>query len=1229
MGAAANSSYSRRMLTPMSKKASFVLLNAPKFCHIWFVCNNHLVYTREGAWQRTGKTERFFNCTLPCVSAGGSSSQSSIMHNDSLHSSMPTDIINILYTQLQQTTKELKESTEKLHTESMKRQTAEKEASEANLKVQAADNDLILMEADLRHTKIRLDDALDELDKASVQLTTFGSQTKKWYLEAKEMENKLASSENLQNMYKKLSNGLQEKLNLIARDQHSLDFHILSCEYSLSDLEEATNCFDSSLKVGEGGIYRGFLNHTDVAIKMLHTNNLQGPLEFKQEVDILSKLRHPNIVILLGICSKSWGLIYEYLPNGSLQDQLNCKDNTPPLPWQTRIQIAIELCSVLNFLHSRKPNSIIHGAINLKNVLLDGNFVSKLSGFGSCRVMSNNEVDFQMACKTDVYSFGVILLCLLTAESPSGIVEKVQFSLENNDFFYILDHSAGQWPFVRATQLAHMALRCCHEFPDDRPDLASEVWMVLKPSNDPSQSLSPPMRLIKEGQIPPYFICPIVQEIMQDPHFAADGFTYEGEAIRAWFDGGHETSPMTNLRLTNCHLTPNRALHSAIEEWQQKHRYGFGAPVHSLTDNEVASFREQEKQEIVAILDDCGQICKIYKVPFQTIQVQNVSITEGILEIIINLRIQKLVMGAAANSSYSRGMLTPTSKKANIVLHSAPNFCHIWFVCNNHLVFTRECTWRGTGETERILNKSSYYESVLVSLPCTSAGGSSSQSSSMHHGSPSSKVPPSIIDRLYAQLLQANKELKESTGKLHVESKKWQEAEKEASEANLKVQATGEDLIQMQAEFKDTKTRLDNALVELKNAFTKQLSLGSQTLKWYLKVKEMKNKLASTEDSPDIDKKLPNRLPEKLDPIAQEQQSLSFHKLSCEYLLLDLEEATNCFDPSLKIAEGGYGNIYRGFLNHTDVAIKMLDTYSVQGALEFRQEVDVFSNVRHPNLVTLLGICTKSWGLIYEYLPNGSLQDRLNCKDNSPSLPWQTRIQIATELCSVLNFLHSRKPKSIVHGDINPKNVLLDGNFVCKLSGFGSSRVISNDEVDFQIACKIDVYSFGIILLCLLTAEPPSGIVEKVQFALDNDDLSNILDHSAGQWPFVRAKQLVHMALRCCHAFPDNRPDLASDVWMLLKPSNDPSRNLATPVRLINEDRIPSYFICPILQEIMQDPHFAADGFTYEGEAIKAWFDGGHDTSPMTNLRLENCHLTPNRALHSAIEEWQQKHRCV
>ncbi|KAH9605543.1 hypothetical protein KSS87_001929 [Heliosperma pusillum] len=1045
-------------------------------------------YSRECAWQQTEKTERFCKFSLPCASAGGSSSQSPSIH----HGFLP---------------------------------------SGAMCRCKQLTKDLIQIEANLRHTKIRLDDALNELDNASTQLTLFVSQAKKWYLKANEMEDKLVCLENSQNMYKKLSNRLQKKLHRLAKQQQSFDFHMLPCEYSLLDLEKATNYFDRSLRVGKGGygkIYRGFLNHTDVAIKMLRTSSVQGPLEFKNEVDILSKLRHPNIVTLLGICTKSRGLIYEYLPNGSLKDRLKCKDNTPPLPWQTRIQIATELCSALNFLHSRKPKSIIHGDITPKNVLLDGDFVSKLSGFGYCRDISNNEVNFQMARKTDVYSFGVILLCLLTAKSPSRIVKKVHSTLENDDLYNILDHSAGQWPLDRAIQLAQMALRCCHAFPDERPDLASEVWMVFKPRHDPSQSLSTPLRRLRlsEDQIPSYFICPILQEIMQDPHFAADGFTYEGNAIKAWFDGGHDTSPMTNLRLTNCHLTPNRALHSAIEEWQQKHRYGFAAPVHSLTEQEVASFREREKQEIAAILEDCGQICTTHK--------EN------------------------GNTNVKKGQLCPP-----------------------------QCS------------------KLLSHLVCM-------------------QQSPTLY-----KLQQTKKELKELTEKVLTESMKRQAAEKEASEANLKLQAAENDLIKMEADLRNTKTRLDDASDELDKASIQLASFGSQTKKWYLKATEMENKLISSENLQDMYKKLSNRLQEKLNLFARGQHSLDFLILSCEYSLSDLEEATNCFDSSLKVGEGGYGNIYRGFLNHTDVAIKMLHTNNLQGPLEFKQEVDILSKLRHPNIVTLLGICTKSRGLIYEYLPNGSLEDRLNCKDNTPPLPWQTRIQIAIELCSVLNFLHSRKPNSIVHGDINPKNVLLDGNFVSKLSGFGYRSAVSSNEVDFQMARKTDVYSFGVILLCLLTAESPSGIVEKVKSTLENDDLYNILDQSAGQWPFVRATQLARMALRCCHALPDNRPDLASEVWMVLKPSNDPSQSLSPPIRLIKEGQIPSYFNCPIFQEIMQDPQFAADGFTYERAAIKAWFDSGHDTSPMTNLKLKNCRLTPNRALRSAIGEWQQKHRCV
>ncbi|CAN6461651.1 unnamed protein product [Victoria cruziana] len=77
-----------------------------------------------------------------------------------------------------------------------------------------------------------------------------------------------------------------------------------------------------------------------------------------------------------------------------------------------------------------------------------------------------------------------------------------------------------------------------------------------------------------------------------------------------------------------------------------------------------------------------------------------------------------------------------------------------------------------------------------------------------------------------------------------------------------------------------------------------------------------------------------------------------------------------------------------------------------------------------------------------------------------------------------------------------------------------------------------------------------------------------------------------------------------------------------SPSASLESRQPPSYFICPISQDIMQDPQVAADGFTYEAEALRAWFDTGHDTSPMTNLRLIHLNLVPNLALRSAIRNW-------
>ena len=89
----------------------------------------------------------------------------------------------------------------------------------------------------------------------------------------------------------------------------------------------------------------------------------------------------------------------------------------------------------------------------------------------------------------------------------------------------------------------------------------------------------------------------------------------------------------------------------------------------------------------------------------------------------------------------------------------------------------------------------------------------------------------------------------------------------------------------------------------------------------------------------------------------------------------------------------------------------------------FVYQVRALSQLRHPNLVKLIGCCSEAFVLVYEYLPNGNLEDWLYCKNKSTPLSWQTRIHVVSELCSVLVYLHSRKPHSIVHGDLKPSNI--------------------------------------------------------------------------------------------------------------------------------------------------------------------------------------------------------------
>uniref|UniRef100_R7W1G8 RING-type E3 ubiquitin transferase n=1 Tax=Aegilops tauschii TaxID=37682 RepID=R7W1G8_AEGTA len=302
-------------------------------------------------------------------------------------------------------------------------------------------------------------------------------------------------------------------------------------------------------------------------------------------------------------------------------------------------------------------------------------------------------------------------------------------------------------------------------------------------------------------------------------------------------------------------------------------------------------------------------------------------------------------------------------------------------------------------------------------------------------------------------------------------------------------------------------------------------------------------------------------------------------------------------------------------------------------------KLEVLSKIRHPHLLMLLGACPDRGCLVYEYMENGSLADRLQRRKGTPPIPWFDRFRIAWEIGSALVFLHSTKPSPIIHRDLKPENVLLDRNLVSKIGDVGLSTLmppketLSNRTVykktglagtlfyldpeyqrTGQVSVKSDTYALGMVILELLTARCPIGLPEVVERAVEDGQISDVLDESAGDWPVREAHDLAQLGLNCLEMRSKDRPDLNSVVLEEL----GRLKRIAASVSGVALPGSPSHFKCPILKTVMYDPCIASDGYTYERSAMEMWLCD-KDVSPVTKARLRDKTLLPNLSLKSAI----------
>ncbi|KAJ0968951.1 hypothetical protein J5N97_021828 [Dioscorea zingiberensis] len=282
----------------------------------------------------------------------------------------------------------------------------------------------------------------------------------------------------------------------------------------------------------------------------------------------------------------------------------------------------------------------------------------------------------------------------------------------------------------------------------------------------------------------------------------------------------------------------------------------------------------------------------------------------------------------------------------------------------------------------------------------------------------------------------------------------------------------------------------------------------------------------------------------------------------------ELRSATDGFHPRNKLGRGGFGTVYKGTLrNGTIIAAKVLSTESKQGLKEFLTEIDTIANVKHPNLVELLGYCVQENDriLVYEYAENNSLDHTLLGRSSrTADLNWGVRSAICIGAARGLMFLHEELDPPIVHRDIKASNILLDRNFVPKIGDFGLAKLFPDNithistrvagttgylapeyAIHGQLTKKADIYSFGVLILEIVSgrsisrarwSEMEKFLLERTWQLFEEGKLKELVDPNLEEYPEEEVLRYIKVALFCVQAAANRRPSVTQVVDMLSKP---------------------------------------------------------------------------------------------
>ncbi|KAH0677516.1 hypothetical protein KY285_025317 [Solanum tuberosum] len=920
--------------------------------------------------------------------------------------------------------------------------------------------------------------------------------------------------------------------------------------FSYAELQQATMNFDSSRELGDGGygtVYYGKLQDgREVAVKRLYDHNARRKEQFVTEIEILTRLRHKNLVTLYGCTSKLSDqllLVYEYVPNGTIADHLHghkVKDGS--LTWPIRMKIAIEAATALAYLHA---SDIIHRDVKSNNILLDQNFCVKVGDFGLSRLHPTDishistapqgtpgYVDpkyhecYQLTDKSDVYSFGVVLVELLSS------MPAVDFSRRNEEinlsnyainrilrcaFNELIDPSLGFQSDAEVrrmtTSVAEISFRCLQHDKDMRPTMV-EVLETLQE--------------IQHG------------EFTHDKKIDCDGNTKESVQVPLSPESEVDvllkklnkfpTSPISVTQVwisdsstSNTTQGQNTSYPNCTKEFQCGNLRNLSFPFYKSTELDCGLSK-------VYCDVSTNPIIELEGVKYQALEKNDVFIT---------LKDSSLGELLKKNSC--------EIFEKNVSIPISPSITYRF----DRLLTLFKCNKSQKSTQEEFFNSSSY-QSYNV---CDSFILYYNTSVNFYYypGIPL----PSGCSFIQLPVPRSSEAKSNNSGLFHLLTDEVILGWTVSDECNQCYYTGG------RCQTDNTTNNFHCSNANTNNGHHKYAKvivavsafIGSVVglcaivcvLWFYMRRRNDSSQFISRNTS---------------------GISMIHHELEerCEYLGIpvfsyeELEEATNKFSSSRELGDGGYGTVYYGKLKDgKEVAVKRLYENNHRQMEQFINEIEILTRLRHPNLVTLYGCASRrsrELFLVYEYIPNGTIADHLNghrAKDKL--LTWSIRLKIAIETASALAYLHA---SDIIHRDVKTNNILLDNKFCVKVADFGLSKSFPNDVthistapqgtpgyVDpqyhecYHLTDKSDVYSFGVVLVELISSKQAVDMnrhmheINLANYAMNRilkSAFDEVIDPSLGFETDAEVRRMTtsvaELAFQCLQVVKDMRPTM-------------------------------------------------------------------------------------------------------